>query len=271
MIMNSSWSDHVFAVTAYKESPFLRACLESLQAQTLASRIIMTTATPNDSIKSLAEEFSVPLFINDHEPGIATDWNFAVNAADAPYVTIAHQDDIYCPEYAQHAHDRLAQSNKPLIFFTNYGELRDDVQVDDNELLAVKRRLLTPLRSGRHAGSVFVRRRVLSLGSAICCPSVTLAVDNLPSPVFTPGMKSNLDWEAWARLAKLSGDFLYDDTILMYHRIHQGSETSSVIAHNGRTSEDYQMFHEFWPAPIAHAINAVYSRGQKSNTVDAAK
>ena len=56
---------HTFVVCAYKESPFLRDCLVSLTKQTLPARILMATSTPNDAIRSLAEEFGVPLFISD--------------------------------------------------------------------------------------------------------------------------------------------------------------------------------------------------------------
>ena len=36
--------DHTFAICAYKESPFLQECIESLKKQTIATNIIMTTS-----------------------------------------------------------------------------------------------------------------------------------------------------------------------------------------------------------------------------------
>ena len=65
---------HTFVVCAYKESPFLRDCLVSLTQQTLPARILMATSTPNDAIRSLAEEFGVPLFISDKPSGIGLDF-----------------------------------------------------------------------------------------------------------------------------------------------------------------------------------------------------
>lgn len=266
--MIERWLDHAFAVTAYGESPYLHECLQSLKNQDLSSRVIITTATPNRHIERLAAEFESPLFVNDNQPGIASDWNFAVKMADSPFVTIAHQDDVYCKGYLRHAYLMLTGAANPLIFFTNYGELRNGETVDENELLSMKRRLLKPLESGKHMDSVFIRRRILSFGSAICCPSVTLACNNIQIPVFNTGMRSNLDWEAWARVAKMKGSFLYDREILMYHRIHGGSETTAIIEDDGRSSEDYAMFCEFWPKPIARAINNIYTRSQSSNQVE---
>lgn len=256
---------HTFAVCAYKESPFLAECIGSVCEQTEKTRVIVCTATPNPHIEELAKQRELPLFVNNAEPHIAGDWNFAIRSAGTPFVTIAHQDDIYCPSYAAHALEALSTSDNPLLFFTNYGEIRDQTRVESNRLLATKRSLLKPLTNRANASNVRVRRWILSLGSAICCPSVTLAVENLPEPIFRTGLKSNLDWEAWERVSRLEGDFLYDPEILMYHRIHRGSETSALIKDNTRDQEDLEMLKRFWPTPIARLINVLYSRAQQSN------
>lgn len=257
--------DHTFAICAYGESPYLRECVASLQAQTLQTHIIICTSTPNDLIRAAATDNDLPLFINEGEGGIAQDWNFALEQANTPLVTIAHQDDTYEPLYAESMLAAVNSATHPLLFFTNYGELRDGTKVNDNALLNIKRRLLRPLEDGIRSDNIRTRRRVLSFGSAICCPSVTLVMRNLEPPVFRVGMKSNLDWEAWEAISHQEGDFLYDPRILMYHRIHEDSETSALINDDTRTKEDLAMLKRFWPAPIAHLLNLVYARGQKSN------
>ena len=104
----------------------------------------------------------------------------------------------------------LKNSKQPLIFFSNYCEIRKDEFVYKNRLLQIKRFLLMPLRLSIFRGSRFIRRRSLSLGNAICCPSVTFAVKNLPDPVFNVHFRSDEDWEAWEKISKLKGEFLYD-------------------------------------------------------------
>lgn len=258
---------HTFAVCAYKESPYLESCLYSLRQQSagVKTNVIICTSTPNSHIAELASYFDFPLLINDAEPNIATDWNFAIECCDTPFVTIAHQDDVYCKTYASHAISALSASEQPLLFFSNYGELRDGRKIDSNGLLNAKRLLLHGMRKTSNWRDKKARRRALSLGSCICCPSVTFAVSNLPNPIFSKGMRSNLDWEAWERISKLDGDFIYDPEILMYHRIHEDSETSAAIKDSIRTEEDLAMFSKFWPAPIASLINKVYSMGQRYN------
>ena len=115
---------HTFCVCAYKESPYLEECVRSLLRQSAKSRILIATSTPNPHIESIAEKYHIPLYVNEGEHGIVQDWNFAYSKADTPYVTIAHQDDLYFPSYAQRIVEKLERSDMPLIAFSGYCELR---------------------------------------------------------------------------------------------------------------------------------------------------
>lgn len=259
--------DHAFIICAYKESPFLAACISSLKRQNTPTTIYISTSTPNSYITELADKYKIKLFVNHDGRGIAHDWNAAIHHANKPLVTIAHQDDVYCEDYSDRMLRAVNAVNHPLIFFTNYAELRSDKVVKSNHLLSIKRFLLRNLIDGKNSSNIPARRRALSLGSSICCPSVTLAVCNLQTPIFKSDMKSNLDWEAWERISRLAGDFYYDSKILMYHRIHEDSETTHLIHNSTRTEEDYKMLKHFWPVPVANAINHFYSLGQNSNRI----
>ncbi len=227
----------------------------------------MATSTPCKHISDLADKYHLKLFINPDHPGIATDWNFAYSKATSTYVTIAHQDDIYLKNYTEEMLKNLELAQKPLIGFSCYGELRQGQKVFKSKLLMIKKLLLLPLNFRLLWSSKLARRMCLSLGSCICCPSVTFARENLPKVLFTTEFKSNLDWQAWYRLSKLKGDFVYCKKALMLHRIHEESETTRIINDNNRGTEDYQMFKCFWPAPIAKLLNKLYSSGEKSNNL----
>lgn len=257
--------NHTFVVCAYKESSYLEECIQSLLKQTVKSDIIIATSTPNDYIKGIAEKYQFPLYVNEAPSNIASDWNFGYSKVTTKYLTIAHQDDIYLPEYAEHVLKAFEKSKKPLLFFSDYAELREGQVVTTNRLLRVKRIMLIPLRIKAFFGSRFVRRRILSFGSPICCPSVAYARENLPEVVFSVGFRSNEDWEAWEKLSKLKGDFIFDKDILMYHRIHEDSETSAIIQDNKRSEEDMVLYSKFWPRPIAAFLVKLYASGQKSN------
>lgn len=259
--------DFTFVICAYKESPYLEECICSLKAQKLPVNIILVTSTPNEHIEALVKKYNLEYHVNTGKGGIAEDWNFGLKKATGRVVTIAHQDDIYEPYFAWKVLENINKHEKPLIAFTDYGELRNGERVTDNRLLNVKRVMLFPLRSRKLQKIKFVRRRILSFGSAICCPSVTFVKENLPEPVFTPGYRSDLDWQAWERLSRLQGAFVFCKDILMFHRIHEESETTAIIADNDRTKEDFEMFCKFWPRWVARIIEHFYKKGEDSNEI----
>ena len=78
------------------------------------------------------------MYVNHGEKGITQDWNFAYKCADSRYVTIAHQDDVYLPDYWEKVYNHIKRAKKPLIAFGDYGELRNKTVVTDNKLLKVK-------------------------------------------------------------------------------------------------------------------------------------
>ena len=257
---------HTFAVCAYQESPYLEECIRSLKQQTAKSRIILTTSTPNAFIRALAEKYELPVYINTGIKGIAGDWNFALEQCSTELVTLAHQDDIYCPRYLEQILTDLNRSRYPLIAFTDYGEQREEGTVYENRLLRIKRLMLFPLKFSLLWPSRFVRRRILSLGSAICCPSVTLVKEHLQTPVFRPGMRSNIDWEAWEQISREKGSFVYCDKVLMLHRIHAASTTTDIINGGERRKEDMVMFRKFWPVWICRVLSYFYSKSEESNS-----
>lgn len=259
---------HIFVVCAYKKSEYLEECIKSLLNQSIKSEIIVVTSTPNELISGLCEKYDLKLYINEGEGGIAQDWNFGISKCKGyPYVTIAHQDDTYEPEYAKKILEAIAKKKNPIIAFSNYGEIRNGVKVNDSKLTSVKRKLLWPMKDGRFSSSVFIRRRILGMGNAICCPAVTYCMDKLEEPIFNVGLKSNLDWETWEALSREKGDFIYISDILMHHRIHEESTTSALINENKRSGEDYAVFVKFWPKFIAKILTRIYSSGEKYNNL----
>lgn len=258
---------HTFVICAYQESDFLEECIESLKRQTVKSKIIMVTSTPNHHITQLTEKYRIPLFINEGPGGITQDWNFGYQCAKTEYVTIAHQDDVYRKDYLERAVRAVENFKKPLIFFSDYYEIRNGKIVKENTLLKVKRMMLVPLRIHSFQNSRFVRRRILSFGSPICCPSVMYVKKNLPDVIFKDGFRSCEDWEAWEMISRRKGAFVYDRKALMCHRIHAGSETSAIIGDHARSAEEYVMYCKFWPKWFAKVLNRQYAKGQKSNNM----
>ena len=138
--------NHTYVICAYRESAYLEECILSLLSQAVPSHIIMATSTPNEFIRSLSDRYGIELYVNEGESGIAGDWNIALSCVKTEIATIAHQDDIYEPWYTQRILEGINRSRKPLILFTDYGELREGEKEDSNVLLNIKRFMLFPLR-----------------------------------------------------------------------------------------------------------------------------
>ncbi|MCK3942342.1 glycosyltransferase family 2 protein [Streptococcus suis] len=253
---------HTFIICAYGDSPFLEACIQSLQEQTISSSIQLYTSTPSKHIQQLCKQYAIPMH-SSVGGSIGKDWNNALSFTSTPYVTIAHQDDIYQSSYAEEMLTSFQSNPENLIVFSDYMECKNGQTISRNTNLTVKRILLKGL--SLFPQSKTWRRFILSFGNSICCPAVTYNMDKLRGFQFNEQMRTNLDWYAWYQINQYNGVFSYIPKPLMYHRIHQESETSQTIADNTRTKEDLMMFELFWPKPLARLINSFYIKGQDSN------
>lgn len=256
--------DHMFVVCAYKESPFLESAVLSVLNQTLKTKVSIATSTPNLHIKAIAKKYDLELFINEQSLGIAEDWNFALSKAKTSYVTLCHQDDKFELNYLEKIFSKIDDST--LIAFSDYSEIRGDRVISSSLLLNIKKIMLSPFLIRPLQKNILTRRVILSFGCPICCPSVTFSKKNLTGFEFDSNFKCNLDWQAWEKISRRSGKFIYVNDMLFYHRIHTESETSASIASNVRTNEDLSMFQKFWPNPVAKLLQKLYSFSLKSNS-----
>jgi glycosyltransferase involved in cell wall biosynthesis len=255
---------HCFVICAYGRSQFLEECVRSVLEQTERENVLLSTSTPNDHIDAIVEKYGIEL--RTHElSGIGIDWNAGYACADSKYVTLVHQDDVYQKNYREKVLAELDRFEDGLIAFSNYREIRKGQIAEPNGNIKIKELLLSPLKHFNH--SRFVRRRILSLGNPICCPAVTYNKSLLGDFRFDTELKTNLDWAAWEKLSKGRGRFVYVSEPLMYHRIHEESETSNTIESRKRAEEDRMMLEKFWPAPLAGLIFHFYSQSEKSNSL----
>ena len=253
---------HTFVICAYKESEYLEECVKSLINQSIRSKVMISTSTPNDYIKGIADKYMLELVINPN-PGHANDFRYAYSQAKTKYVTLCHQDDIYYKDFGKKTVKKMEKCKKPIIAFTNYNEIRNNKVVKRNKLLIVKRIINFPLLLFKK--SKRIRLLTLSVGNAICAPALTFNKDAVDNPIVEIDFKSNLDWITYIELAKMKGSFIYIHKQLLGRRIHADSLTTSVIANNIKHEEDYKIFRMFWSERIAKKLLKLYSTSEESN------
>jgi glycosyltransferase involved in cell wall biosynthesis/O-antigen/teichoic acid export membrane protein len=254
---------HTFVVCAYGDSPHIESLFESLATQTVRSAVIVSTSTPTETLAEKASKYGYEVVIGRNDSGIAGDWHNAYALATTKYVTLAHQDDVYEPQFAELTVGRLEDAKNPILAYTDYYEIRGGDRVESNTLLSVKRLLSFPI--GIFGASRFVRNRSLSFGDPICCPSVTYHKERYPDFSFDTSFKNSMDWDAMIRLAGERGEFVYLKGMLMGHRIHEESATTANIESGEREMEDLSLLKRYWPDAIAGFIMKRYSRALDSN------
>ena len=261
-------TNHSFAVVAYKDSPYLSDCLDSLKDQTVKSEIYITTSTPSLYIDATAKKYGIKIFTTEAGKGIAYDWNFGLSVAKTKYVTLAHQDDLYNNNYTELCIKAAEKFNDTLICFTGYSEIVDDKERSSTLMLTAKKIMnfmFMPFKKNIKTNGW--KKFSQSFGTAIPCPSVMYNKETLHDFTFSEKYKVSLDWDAWLRMSKMKGRFVYVPKILSKHRIHKASATTEGIKENVRQQEDFEIYCRIWPKFIAKILSKFYAGSYKSNEV----
>ncbi len=87
-------------IPTYKQTFYLKKCLDSVFIQTYANyEVILTDDTPDDTVKNfLLENYSdkkINYFKNERSLGSPANWNYAVSKAKGQFVKILHHDDHF--------------------------------------------------------------------------------------------------------------------------------------------------------------------------------
>jgi glycosyltransferase involved in cell wall biosynthesis len=256
-------SDHSFIIPAYGDCPYLEDCILSLKNQSIQSEILIVTSTPSDHISRLAERYGIEVRINSGEAGLANDWNFAYRQCKTKYLTIAHQDDVYYPEYVTKCLQAAGSRNvnDELILFTDYQEIAGGNIRRFSLTIIIKRMMLFAFIPFGSASKSICKRMLLAFGNSISCPTVMYNTKNIGSFQFNNGFRYNLDWDAWLQLAAKSGRFIYVGKKLMGHRLHAGSETSKNIGNRQRMVEEKQILQTIWGRWLGEGIFFFYRFG----------
>jgi hypothetical protein len=253
-------ADHAFIVQAYGDSPFLQGCLSSLRAQTTSSRVLVSTSTPRASIREAARACDAEMVVNSERRGIGADWNFALGLNAARYVTLAHQDDLYAPPFAERTL-ALFRRHGGALCFTGYHEIDDAGRPRTSRLSLVKHALAAAALGRRETPGPGRMRAFLAFGNPLPCSSVTFDLQTLSAFRFSEELASNLDWDAWLRLAGSGVRFLHAPERLVGRRHNALTETRRLIGDGRRRREDEAMFARIWPAPIGRLVAAAYRAG----------
>ena len=253
------FSEHTFAICAYKESEYLETCIKSIINQTLSSNVIICTSTDNDFVRKLSNKYNIELHVRSGIPDIKDDWNFAFNSAKTKYVTLAHQDDVYNKKYVENLSKKIKKHNDFSMYYTGYRPIKKN-QITTDVNCIIRAMLRFPMNFGFLQNKCWAKKMTLAFGNSICCPSCTYNKEVLGENMFTSELKFNIDWDTFYKLATQDGRFLYNNKVLTYYRIHDNATSKEFIDNSGRIYDDTVMFDKFWPHFITKIIMKFYKK-----------
>lgn len=253
-------------ICAYKESDYLEECIRSCTSQVSVkegkSVVLLYTSTPNPFIQELCNKYEIEMFTKAGG-GIGKDWNNSLSFVKTKYATIAHQDDVYLPEYGSKVIAAFERDEECNIVFSDYSEINADSSLRSRNInLVIK---TSALRIMSLFSSKMYQRRIYAFGNFISCPAVSYNMIRLQDFKFNESLKMTLDWDAWERIMRREGSIQFIPVRLMYHRIHQASETTANTLSHTREKEEYAMYSRYWGSKIARLLMRLYVYNQKSN------
>lgn len=271
---------HAFVICAFGKSPYLENCIRSLLRQTAPSEIYIATSTPSEHIRRLARKYGLPLWVRQGESGIREDWLFAWREGGKRkrLITIAHQDDCYCRDYAKTVLAMYERYPDMTLFCSDYVTLKTresrmadgtyypvQTRICAGDLVRLVKKLLRlPLRFRFYANRTWVKKSALIFGNSICCPSCTYNYSLIGDHMFDSGYSFALDWENLLSLAERPGRFVCVEEPLIAYRVHSGAATKRCIEDHRREADEASMFRRLWPDWMASLLMRFYKQSYKA-------
>lgn len=275
---------HAFVICAFGKSPYLENCIRSLLRQTAPSEIYIATSTPSEHIRRLARKYGLPLWVRQGESGIREDWLFAWREGGKRkrLITIAHQDDCYCRDYAKTVLAMYERYPDMTVFCSDYVTLKTresrmadgtyypvQTRICAGDLVRLVKKLLRlPLRFRFYANRTWVKKSALIFGNSICCPSCTYNYSLIGDHMFDSGYSFALDWENLLSLAERPGRFVCVEEPLIAYRVHSGAATKKCIEDHRREADEASMFRKLWPDWMASLLMRFYKQSYKAYRED---
>ncbi len=271
---------HAFVICAFGKSPYLENCIRSLLRQTAPSEIYIATSTPSEHIRRLTRKYGLPLWVRQGESGIREDWLFAWREGGKRkrLITIAHQDDCYCRDYAKTVLAMYERYPDMTLFCSDYVTLKTresrmadgtyypvQTRICAGDLVRLVKKLLRlPLRFRFYANRTWVKKSALIFGNSICCPSCTYNYSLIGDHMFDSGYSFALDWENLLSLAERPGRFVCVEEPLIAYRVHSGAATKKCIEDHRREADEASMFRRLWPDWMASLLMRFYKQSYKA-------
>lgn len=229
-----------FVVPCCNAGAHLEPMLASLLAQTRTdARITLVDDASDDGSVALAHErfgAAVTVDVNQVRLGIAANWNKALAHCDSEYVCIAHQDDVYAPEFAATMVAALDAAPTAAFAHCRAGCIDESGAASPSSIEDYKDAIWRRLPA---VGSPRNLYPLLFAGNFICCSSIVFRRNAFDSVGwFDASLHFTLDWDMSFRMLRAGFDVASVDRRLMSYRRHRSNASLRHIANHDRYREE---------------------------------
>ncbi|MEM7199472.1 MAG: glycosyltransferase [Planctomycetota bacterium] len=231
-----------FAIPCRNAGEHLRPLLESLLAQTDQDfAMLLVDDASDDGSPARARAIAgtrLQVLVNDEPLGLAANWNRAVEASRSDFVCLAHQDDVYHPEYLAVMLDALRTDREQALVHCRATTMDADGQPLRAPAEDFKARWWQR-HAGEPPGEPATAYRELLRGNFVCCPSILYRRELFASVGgFRPDLRFTPDWDLLFRALLADWRFASVDRALVRYRRHAASATQREAASLNRYREE---------------------------------
>ena len=242
-----------FAIPYYDNPAYLLEAVASVRQQTFTDweLVVVDDAGPSpagEAVQALADP-RISYVRNDHNLGLAANWNECIRRSRAPLVTVLHADDRLLPTYAERVLVAAQLRPDAAAVFTDVSIIGPQGQ---------------PTRTIADVGKLMVRRprfdhdivgdlgmAGLLAGNYILCPTLCIRPAIVGEAPFDSNWRfvPDLDFTVGQLLAGRSLRAIREP--LLEYRRHAGSQTSSLTSDSSRFEEEFRFLSQMAEAAAA--------------------
>jgi glycosyltransferase involved in cell wall biosynthesis len=232
------------AIPFYKGHGYLRAAIESVLRQTSPEwRLIVCDDSPDPGTAELVTSFAdsrVRYFRNDHNLGMAGNWNRCLETAETDLVNLLHNDDELLPNYVEVMLQAGREHPDAAAFFCR-AKVIDSTGRERFSPADYVKQFLQP----RSRGPLVLEGRsaieALMHGDFIMCPTVCYRKSRLPAERFNGDWRMVLDLDFFTRILLNRGTMVGLPAVAYAYRRHAENATSQYTESLLRFEEESRL------------------------------
>ena len=252
----------------YGNQAFLAEAIRSVINQTTSpAEMIISLDSPVDDAFRRQFEASFPIrWVENHTPGIPSNWNNAVANATGDYVVLLHSDDILAPNYLEVITRLKKDKPESAAWFCGVNVI-DENGMPTWALGDWVKRLKTPRRHTYDLQGDHGLSQLLS-GCFIYCPTVCFRRELLQQFNFDKRWSMVPDLALYSSLLEGGHNITGTNEQAFYYRRHTEATTEKLTRTLDRFSEEWRFYDELsgrldrrvWPKAVAQARYKVMLR-----------